>query len=257
MLELPVQKNLFVAIVAMNPPLLPTHFFGTRQFRQSLPGPISWFRALCLLPLVIPGVKVVLSGLSLFSWLQWLGSPLDWLLATILFLFLHILIPVVVAACFYHIVKLIWPGEAPNSWAKNFWFSGSTIAIMLLSFFGTVAVAAVFELSVCQIPQVVAVVGGICSNHFVNKDLSEVIASTETYNFNFYNWMVWIVITAFLYRFETRLRKRQRQLPQMQQLPQLASASAIHYQDTSLEVESAPEIDHRGVLDLDNNPTSP
>jgi hypothetical protein len=246
-------KTPTVAIVAMNPPLLPTHFFGTRQFRQALPGPISWFRALCLMPLAMPGVKVVLSGLTLYSWLQWLGFPIGWLLATILFLFLHVLIPIVVAACFYHIVKLVWPGETPNSWARNFWFACSTIAIILLSFFATVAVSAVFELSVCQIPQVVAVVGARCNNHFMNKDLFDVIASMETYNFRYYNWMVWLVITAFLYRFESRLWKRQRQLSYFPQRPQLTSAS--QYPDT-MEVESAPEIEHRGVLDLDN-PTSP
>jgi hypothetical protein len=91
----------------------------------------------------------------------------------------------------------------------------------------------------------------------MNKDLADVIASMETYNFRYYNWIVWLVITAFLYRFESRLWKRQRQLSYLPQRPQLTSADSVnHYQDATLEVESAPELEHRGVLDLDN-PTSP
>jgi hypothetical protein len=228
----------------MNPPLFPVHFFGIRQFRQMLPGPISWLRALCLLPLAMPGVKVVLSGFALFSWLQWLGSPTSWLVATVLFLFLHILIPVMVAAGFYHVVRSIWPGETPRSWSRNLWFAGSTVSIIVLSFLGTIGVAALAELSICQVPQAVAVVGGSCSNHFISKDIADIFASMETYNFRYYNWLVWMVITAFLYKFETRLRERY--------LPQIHS-SIRQYQE--MEVEPAPELDSRSIemLDLDNS----
>jgi hypothetical protein len=229
----------------MNPPLLPVHFFGIRPLRQALPGPISWFRALCLLPLAMPGVKVVLSGFALFGWLQWLGSPLGPLVAGALFLVLHILIPILVAAGFYHVVRTIWPAETPGSWFRNLWFASSTIGIIVLSFVGTVGVAAVAEMSVCQVPQAVAIVGGSCSNHFINKDISEIFGSMETYNFRYYNWLVWIVITAFLYRFETRLRERY--LSQLHQ-------SVRKYQEPALEVEPAPELDNRGMelLDLEN-----
>jgi hypothetical protein len=230
----------------MNPPLLPVHFFGTRPLRQMLPGPIAWFRALCLLPLAMPGVKVVLSGFALFGWLEWLGFPLGLLAASILFLVLHILIPILVAAGFYHVVRTIWPAETTGSWSRNLWFASSTIGIIVLSFVGTVGVAALAEMSVCQVPQAVVIVGGSCSNHFLNKDISEILGSMETYNFRYYNWLVWIVITAFLYRFETRLRERY--LSQLHQ-------SVRTCQEPVLDVEPAPELDHRAMdlLDLENS----
>jgi hypothetical protein len=217
----------------MNPPLSSIHSFGIRRLGHFLPGPIAWFRALCLLPLAIPGVRVVLSGFAWYGWLQWMASPFDWLAATVMILIFHVAIPILVAAGFYHVVRTIWPGETSRSVYRTFWFAASTIVIIVLSFLGTVGIAALAEASICQVPQAAALVGGSCSNHFLHKDWDDVFSSMETYNFRYYNWLVWLPIAACLYRWETVLRERS--LGKIKQ-------SIQNYQDLPMEVEDAPEM---------------
>jgi hypothetical protein len=218
----------------MNPPLLSIHSLSICRLGHLVPGPISWFRALCLLPLAIPGVRVVLSGFAWYGWLQWLASPFDWLAATAMILTFHVAIPILIAAGFYHVVRIIWPGETSRSIYRTFWFAASTVAILVLAFAGTVGVAALAEASICRVPQAAALVGGSCSNHFLGKDWEDIFSSMETYNFRYYNWLVWLAITAFLYRLETYVRERS--------LGKIKK-SFQRYQDVPMEVAEAPELE--------------
>jgi hypothetical protein len=218
----------------MNIPLLPIHFWDPRvipSLRSLLPGPIACFRALCLLPLALPGVRVVLSGLAWFEWLQGIVPPLSWLLAIVLIGVFHIAIPLLVAAGFYQVVRTLWPSETPHSLRHNFWFAGSTIAILVTAFLGTVGGSFLAENSICQWPQVTALVGGSCSNHFINSSPQEWLSSMETYNFRWYNWLVWWAIAAVCYQQEKSLRERW-----------LARRPGVFPMD-SLEVTAAPELD--------------
>jgi hypothetical protein len=231
----------------MNIPLLPMHFWGARpNFRSLIPGPIACFRALCLLPLALPGVRVVLSGLAWFEWLQGIVFPVSWILAMGLIGVFHVAIPLLVAAGFYQVVRTLWPSETPHSRRHNFWFAGSTIAILLIAFLGTVGVSFLAENSICRLPLTAALVGGSCSNHFIDSNPQEWLSSMETYSFRWYNWLVWWSIAAVCYQQEKALR--QRFLNRRIVLPV-----------ESLEISVAPELDVDAgvdILDLEN-PTAP
>jgi hypothetical protein len=193
----------------MNSPLLPEIDSSNPRRRSPmklsttwLPTSSSWIRALCLLPLALPGVRVVVSGLA---WFNWLNFPFSWLLATTMFTVMHLAIPMLMLAGLYHLTRSLWP-QSPRSVGRTAWFAISTMVIILLSFAGTVGVAALAEISVCRVPQLSMLVGG-CSNHFVRSGWQDLVASIDTYNFRYYTWMLWLVITAYLYQLETNVRE--------------------------------------------------
>jgi hypothetical protein len=167
-----------------------------------LPTSASWIRAFFLLPLALPGVRVVVSGLA---WFNWLNFPSGWLVAATMFTVMHLVVPVLILAGFYHLSRSLWP-HTPRSTYRTVWFAVSTMSIILLSFAGTIGVAALAELSVCRVPQLSMLVGG-CSNHFIQTGFKNIAASIDTYNFRYYTWALWLVITAYLYQLETHWRE--------------------------------------------------
>lgn len=180
-------------LTAMNIPLLPL-----RPRFNLFPKTAFWLKALCLLPLAMPIVRVVLSG---FSWFSWLNFPFSWLAATGIVTMLHILLPMAIVAGIYWGVRSMW--SAKTTFSQALWFAGSTMLIAVVSFCGTVAIAAVAESTICRMPTATILVGGSCSNHFANADLTEVISSMETYNLRYYTWMLWLMLIAYCYQAET------------------------------------------------------
>jgi hypothetical protein len=104
-----------------------------------------------------------------------------------------------------------------------------------------VGIAALAELSICRLPQLTILIGS-CSNHFVNTELKDLAASIETYNFQYYNWLVWMVITAYLYQLENHLRAN-KMSPITDRLES--------YQPSEVEDMSHPGVDNLGREFLD------
>jgi hypothetical protein len=211
----------------MNSPLLPEidspqprHPSPMKLSTNWLPTSTSWIRALCLLPLAMPGIRVVVSGLA---WFTWLNFPFSWLVATTMFTIMHLVIPVLMLAGLYHLSRSLWP-NTPKSIYRNIWFAVSTMAIILLSFTGTVGVAALAEVSVCRVPQLSILVGG-CSNHFVQTGWQDLVNSIDTYNFRYYTWMLWLIMAAYLYQIEAILREQV--LPRLITRKKYPAATAI------------------------------
>jgi hypothetical protein len=187
----------------MNIPFLPL-----RPRFNLLPKPAFWFKALCLLPLAMPVVRVVLSG---FSWFGWLNFPFSWLVATAIVAVLHILLPLAIVAGIYWGVRSIW--SAKTTVEQALWFACSTMAIAVVSFLGTLMIAALAESTICHLPTATILLGGTCNNHFLNADINDVISSMETYNFRYYTWFVWLMLMAYCYQAEAFLWERT--LPKM------------------------------------------
>jgi hypothetical protein len=199
MLKPPVRLPL---LPAMNIPLLPN-----RSRSRLFPQPISWLKALCLLPLAMPGVRVVLSGFAMYGWLNF---PFSWVVATIVLLLMHVILPTLILAGVYWGVRSMWSTRSSISQAA--WFSCSTMAIIVLSFCTTIGIAAISELTICRLPTAVILVGGSCSNHFVSSDIGDLISRMDTYDFRYYTWIVWFVVIAYMYQLEAHLHLRS--LPQ-------------------------------------------
>jgi hypothetical protein len=180
----------------MNIPLLPNR---SRLF----PQPASWLKALFLLPLAMPGVRIVLSG---FSWYEWLNFPFSWIPATLMMLLMHVLLPLLIVAGIYWGVRSLWSTRSTAS--QIVWFAGSTLAVIIVSFCMTIGVAALAELTVCRLPTAVLLVGGSCSNHFLTANFGDLVSSMETYDFRYYNWIVWFVCMAYCYQLESGLHQR-------------------------------------------------
>jgi hypothetical protein len=106
-----------------------------------------------------------------------------------------------IVAGIYWGVRSMW--SAKTTFSQALWFAGSTMLIAVMSFCGTVAIAAVAESTICRMPTATILVGGSCSNHFANADLTEVISSMETYNLRYYTWMLWLMLIAYCYQAET------------------------------------------------------
>jgi hypothetical protein len=185
-------------LIAMNIPLLPL-----RSRLHLFPKTAFWLKALCLIPLAMPIVRVVLSG---FSWFGWLNFPFSWLAATGIIVMLHILLPMAIVAGIYWGVRSIW--SAKTTFSQALWFACSTMLVAVVSFCGTVAIAALAESTICRMPTATILVGGSCSNHFANTDLTDVISSMETYDLRYYTWMLWLMLIAYCYQAEAYFWER-------------------------------------------------
>jgi hypothetical protein len=195
----------------MNSPVLPEMDSSQPRFRlpaiklpaNLIPTKTSWIRALCLLPLVLPGMRVVSSGLS---WFNWLNFPLGWLLATVMFMTMHVAIPFLILAGLYQLVISGWQ-RSSRSISRTTWFALSTMAIILLSFAGTATITNVFEGSICQIVQFFSA-ANVCVGRFAPTGIQDLAANIDAYNFQFYTWALWITITAYLYHVESIFQER-------------------------------------------------
>jgi hypothetical protein len=105
-----------------------------------------------------------------------------------------------IIAGIYWGVRSMW--SAKTTVPQALWFACSTILIVVISFCGTVAIAAIAESTICRMPTATILVGGGCSNHFANADLTDVISSMETYNLRYYTWMLWLMLMAYCYQAE-------------------------------------------------------
>jgi hypothetical protein len=195
----------------MNSPVLPEIDSSQLRFRRPaiklpanlIPTKTSWIRALCLLPLVLPGMRVVSSGLS---WFNWLNFPFGWLLAAVMFMTMHVAIPFLILAGLYQLVISRWQRSSRSS-SQTIWFALSTMAIILLSFAGTATITTVFESSICQIVQFFSA-SNVCIGRFASTGIQNLAAGIDTYNFQLYTWVLWLTITAYLYQLESNLQER-------------------------------------------------
>ncbi len=211
------------SIQFMNSPVLPE--INARQSRRRLPfqlsatwlpPKISWIRALCLLPLVLPGMRVVSSG---FSWFNWLNFPFSWLVATMMFVMMHLAIPMLILAGLYNLVMSRFSNFRSSTY-RTVWFAISTIVIILLSFASTVGINNMLETSLCQ---VLSMWSDACNSRFAPTSIQDLAVSIDSYNFQFYTWVLWLTITAYLYHLENKLQDRY--------LPQLKN-TLENYQDS-------------------------
>ncbi len=189
----------------MNSPVLPE--INAHRRRWPLQLPISWFppktswlRALCLLPLVLPGMRVVASG---FSWFNWLTFPFGWLVATMMFVIMHVAIPLLILAGLHSLVTSKFSNFQSSTY-RTLWFAVSTIAIILLSFAGAVGITTMLETALCQ----VSILSDVCVSRFAPTGIQDLAVSIESYNFQFYTWALWLTITAYLYQLEGKLQDR-------------------------------------------------
>ncbi len=173
--------------------VLTPHWFPSRR---------SWLKALFLLPLAIPGIRMILSGLSWFEWLQFPGS---WLVATVIFIAIHLLLPVFILGIFYRAAQSFWQVKKPASSRRIRWFACSTIAIIILSFLGTVSITSLIEMVSCQLNPM-AKFTTTCGNYFIQPNLKNWLLNQDTYDFTYYHWPVWLTITAFLYQLREKIR---------------------------------------------------
>jgi hypothetical protein len=230
----------------MNIPLFPL-----RSRLHLFPKPAFWFKALCLLPLAMPIVRVVLSG---FAWFGWLNFPFSWLAATGLVSVLHVLLPMAIIAGIYWGVRSMW--SAKTTLSQALWFACSTMAIAVSSFLGTLMIAALAESTICRLPTATILVGGSCSNHFLNIDATGIISSMETYNFHYYTWLLWLMLMAYCYQAEAYFWERT--LPRIdafdtyQQEEETGSTERFTHEDLP-NLDSTRPITDRDILDHSPN----
>jgi hypothetical protein len=227
----------------MNIPLLPI-----RPRIHLFPRPVFWLKALCLLPLAMPVVRMVLSG---FSWFGWLSFPFSWLAATAIFAVFHVLLPIALIAGIYWGVRSMW--SAKSSVSQILWFTCSTMAIVMLSFGATLAISAAAESTICRFPTATILMGASCTNHFSNTDVADVITSQETYNFRYYTWFLWWMLIAYMYQLEAYLWEHS--LPKMesfdtyQQEDEESLQSTERFASEDLSLDVVRPISDADVLD--------
>lgn len=182
----------------INSLLLSNASFLPAATRRWLPRYKSWLKAICLLPLAIPGSRVIISGLS---WFDWLSFPGSWLIAAAIFILMHLVLPVFIIGIFYCVARSFWQIKSPAHSYQILWFSFSTMAIIILSFLGTVIITDLLKVASCHFLQV-ATVAETCVSYFAVSDWKSLVLSLETYNFSYYQWPIWLIISAYLYKLD-------------------------------------------------------
>jgi hypothetical protein len=166
-----------------------------------LPSPKAWLQAFCLLPLAIPGFKIIVSGLAWFYWLKFPGS---WLAASLIFIVMHLFIPVLVLGILHYVVKSLLLDSARAIRYQTWQFALSTLIIIVLSFLGTVGITNGLEAIGDQIFQSGQLTNAGLSSFSANS-VRNFIFDLDTYHFPYYAWFVWLIVTAYLYQLEENM----------------------------------------------------
>jgi hypothetical protein len=196
-----------------------------------LPSRRSWLQALFLIPLAIPGIRLILSGLS---WFEWLRFPGGWLVASVVFILIHLILPVIILGIAYRAAQSFWRVRNPASSSRIRWLASSTVAIIIVAFLGTASVITLLEIFSCQLFPAAKFTSS-CSNYFPQMSLQNWLLNYETYDFSYYHWPVWLTITAFLCQWREKMRPAKRR-----KLVQRSMVARSSHQLPFAEVDAAP-----------------
>ena len=196
-----------------------------------LPSRRAGLQALLLMPLAIPGIRLILSGLS---WFEWLKFPGGWLVASVVFILIHLILPVIILGIAYRAAQALWRVQNPASSRRVRWFACSTVAIIILSFLGTVSVTTLLEIASCQLLPAAKLTA--CSNNFP-VTFQNWLLNYEAYDFSYYHWSVWLIITTFLYQWRGKIRPGK---TKRRKLGQKSLTSSPTYPPLSSDLEIPP-----------------
>jgi hypothetical protein len=196
-----------------------------------LPSRRFWLQALFLIPLAIPGIRLILSGLS---WFEWLRFPGGWLVASVVFILIHLILPVIILGITYRAAQSFWRVRNPASSRRIRWLASSTIAIIILSFLGTASVTTLLEIVSCQLFPAAKFTSS-CGNYLPQMSIQNWLLNYETYDFSYYHWPVWLTITAFLCQGQEKMRPAKRR-----KLVQKSLVARSSHRLPSAEVDAAP-----------------
>ncbi|QLE57657.1 hypothetical protein [Nostoc sp. TCL26-01] len=174
------------------------------------PYPSSWFRALILLPIALPGTHLIVFGLTglMISISQ--NRPVM-LIFSILF---GLLIPTISLAFIYHFIWFIWHDHhSHNNLYKlvpgfmSLWAGLYTTFVMAASFMLIVGMFSELAFLDCQLYEKVKYVT-VCNGRLTERAIKLILSSIEGKNFFNKPWFImWIFSAAYLYQLECLIKK--------------------------------------------------
>lgn len=190
------------------------------------PYPISWFRALILIPIAFPGSRLIVFGFGLFILTTISNSPK----ALIFFVVLGVLLPTVILSYPYHVFWFVWKKKQPsNRWPKwlpnrsSLWEGFYATVVIGISFLSILAIFAGLWFVSCKLSHETAEQVSRCTGGGVGRTAGGIFSSTDNLikdngrgainldpdNFTVRPWVViWLIIAAYLYQVEYLVKQR-------------------------------------------------
>lgn len=216
------------------------------QWAAWFPYPISWLRALILVPIAFPASRLIVLGLAGTITSAIINSP-----TLLIFCFLlGLLIPTIILSFPYHFFWFIWQKQPSTRYPKwiprssSLWEAFYATVVIGISFISILAMFSSLGFLSCKLSQTTATVEEIagCAGRLTGRAVKAIISAAEQGvnfdgsgvitkhqdNFSVKPWFViWLVIAAYLYQIEYLFK--QRFLPRIKVVIQKYKLSPMSY----------------------------
>lgn len=196
------------------------------QWAAWFPYPISWLRALILVPIAFPGSRLIVLGLVGTIILPIRNSPTS-LIFCLLF---ELLISTIILSFPYHLFWFMWQQQSTRypKWiprSSSLWEAFYASVVLVIAFISILAIFRYLGFLSCKLSQTTATAVEIagCTGRLTGRAVKAIISTAEQGlnfdgsgvitkdqdNFSVKPWFaIWLVIAAYLYQIEYLFKQR-------------------------------------------------
>lgn len=188
-----------------------------------LPYPISWLRALVLVPIAFPVARLIVLGFTGTA-ISAIGNILVVLVFCLVF---GLFLPTIVLSFPYHFFLFIWQQPSPihtSKWMPNsesLWEAFCATVVTGLSFISILAIFTSIGFLICQLQLTTEEIGS-CVSKIIGEVAGSIFGATDEWHFNnsgvitrqqtnfaVQPWFViWLIVAAYLYQLEYLIKQR-------------------------------------------------
>jgi hypothetical protein len=176
------------------------------------PYPISWVRTILLIPVALPGTRLILIGFG-GSTISLITNNLELL---IFFLFSGFILPIVILSFLYHFIWFIWQKENKKRkfpyWLpsrKSLWEGFYATVVICISFSLIFIIFLGLSLVSCQLSYQSEDMIGRCSGRFLGNAFGPILRQVENNSFQDKPWFfIWFAISLYIYQVEYLMKQR-------------------------------------------------
>lgn len=196
------------------------------QWAAWFPYPISWLRAIILVPIAFPGSRLIVLGLAVTIMTPIINSPTS-LIFCLLF---ELLISTVILSFPYHLFWFMWQEQSTRypKWiprSSSLWEAFYASVILVIAFISILVIFSKLGFLSCKLYQTAATAVEIagCTGRLTGRAVKAIIIEAEQGfnfdgsgvitkdkdNFSVKPWFViWLVVAAYLYQIEYLFKQR-------------------------------------------------
>ncbi len=187
-------------------------YFNQFNWYFWFPYPISWVRTILLIPVALPGTRLILIGFG-GSTISLMANSLELL---IFFLIFGLILPIVILSFLYHFIWFIWQKENKKrklpSWLpsrKSLWEGFYATVTIGISFSLIFIIFLGLSLVSCKLSYQSEEMIGRCSGRFLGSAFGSILRQIESNTFQEKPWFfIWFTISLYIYQVEYLVKQQ-------------------------------------------------